>query len=58
MLEKLKVDCFNKEIISELQGSIEKRFQNDLSMFKAKCEKLVSRSCANSMFISKNWRKK
>ena len=33
--EKLKVIDMKKEIISELQDSIEKHFQNELSMFKA-----------------------
>ena len=38
-----------REIISELQESVEKHFQNELSIFKAECEKLISKSCANSM---------
>ena len=44
MFEKLKVIDIKKEIISELQDSIEKHFQNELSMFKAKYERLVSKS--------------
>ena len=49
MFETLKVDGITKEIISELQDSIiEKHFQNEFSMFKAKCEKLVFKSYANS----------
>ena len=46
MFEKLKSGW---HCISELQESIEKHFQNELSMFKAKCEKLVSKSYANRM---------
>ena len=38
MLEKLKVDDIKKEIMSELQKSIELFFQNELSVFKKKCE--------------------
>ena len=51
--EKLKVIDIKKEIISELQDSIEKHFQNELSMFKAKCERLVSKSYANTETLEK-----
>ena len=47
MFEKLKVDSIKKEIMSELQKSIENFFQNELSVFKEKCEELVSKSYAN-----------
>ena len=33
--------------MSELQKSIENFFQNELSVFKEKCEELVSKSYAN-----------
>ena len=36
-------------MISELQKSIQKHFQNELSIFNTKCEKLVSKSYADSM---------
>ena len=49
MFEKLKVGGIKKEIVSELQKSIENYFQNELSVFKEKCEELVSKSCANGM---------
>ena len=47
MFEKLKVHSIKKEIMSELQKSIENFFQNELSVFKEKCEELVSKSYAN-----------
>ena len=47
MFEKLKVDSIKKEIMSELQKSIENFFQNELSVFKEKCEELVSKPYAN-----------
>ena len=49
MFEKLKVSGIKKEIMSELQKSIENFFQNELSVFKEKCEELVTKSCANGM---------
>ena len=49
MFEKLKVDGIKKEIMSELQKSIEKIFQNELSVFKERCEELVSKSYVNGM---------
>ena len=49
MFEKLKVDGIKKEILSELQKSTEFFFQNNLSVFKEKCEELVSKSYANGM---------
>ena len=49
MFEKLKVDGIKKEIMSELQKSIENLFRNELSVFKEKCEELVSKSYANGM---------
>ena len=49
MFEKLKVDGIKKEIMSELQKSVENFFQNELSVFKEKCEELVSKSYANGM---------
>ena len=49
MFEKLKVDGIKKETMSELQKSIENFFQNKLSVFKEKCEELVSKSYANGM---------
>ena len=53
MFEKLKVIDIKKEIITELQDSIEKHFQNELSMFKAKCERLVSKSYVNTETLEK-----
>ena len=47
MFEKLKMDGIKKEIMSELQKSIENFFQNELSVFKEKCEELVSKPYAN-----------
>ena len=44
MFEKFKVDDIKKGIMSELQKSIEVFFQNELSVFKEKCEELVSKS--------------
>ena len=58
MFEKLKVIDIKKEIISELQDSIEKHFQNELSMFKAKYERLVSKSYANSTVLTENLEKR
>ena len=56
--EKLKVIGIKKEIISELQDSIEKHFQNELSMFKAKCERLVSKSYANRTVLTEKLEKR
>ena len=58
MFEKLKVIDIKKEIITELQDSIEKHFQNELSMFKAKYERLVSKSYANSTVLTENLEKR
>ena len=49
MFEKLKVDGIKKEIMSELQNSIENFFQNELLVFTKKCEELVSMSYVNGM---------
>ena len=49
MFEKLKVDGIKKEIMSELQNTIENFFQNELLVFKKKCEELVSMSYVNGM---------
>ena len=49
MFEKLKVDSIKKEIMSELQKSIENFFQNELSVFKEKREELVSKSYVNGI---------
>ena len=49
MFEKPKVDGIKEEIMPELQKSIENFFQNELSVFKEKCEELVSKSYANGM---------
>ena len=49
MFGKLKVNGIKKEIMSELQKSIENFFQSGLSVFKEKCEELVSKSYANGM---------
>ena len=49
MFEKLKLDCIKKEIMSQLQKSIENVFQKELSVFKEKCEDLVSTSYTNGM---------
>ena len=43
------MNSIKREIISELQGGIEKHFQNELSVFKAKCEELVFKPYANNM---------
>ena len=55
MLEKLKVDDIKKEIMSELQKSIELFFQNELSVFKKKCEEFETQM---RWFTIKNWIKK
>ena len=49
MFEQVKADDIKAEIISELQKSIEKLFQDELPIFKAKYEKLISKSYANSI---------
>ena len=49
MFHKLKLDGIKKEIMSQLQKSIENFFQKELSVFKEKCEELVSNSYANEM---------
>ena len=49
MFEKFKVDDIKKDIMFELQKSIEVFFQNELSVFKEKCKELVSKSQANGM---------
>ena len=49
MFEKLKVDGIKKEVMPELQKSIEIFFQNELLVFKEKCEELVSKSYSNGM---------
>ena len=49
MFKKLEVDGIKKKIMSELQKSNENVFQNDLSVFKKKCEELVSKSYGNGM---------
>ena len=49
MFEKLKVDGIKKEVMSELQKSIENYFQNELLVFKEKCEELISKSYSNGM---------
>ena len=49
MFEKLKMNGIKKEIMSELQKSIENFFQNELSVFKEKREELVSKSYVNGM---------
>ena len=49
MFEKLKVDGIKNEIMSELQKGIEIFFQNELSVFKEKCEELVTKSYSNGM---------
>ena len=50
MFEKLKSDGpKKKETTSKLQESIEKQFDNQLSMFKAKLGKLIFKSYVNSM---------
>ena len=44
-----KVDDIKREVISELQESIEKLFLKELPGFKTKFEKIVSQSYANSI---------
>ena len=43
------MDDVKKEIISKLPKSVENIFQNELSVFKKKCEELISKSYANGM---------
>ena len=50
MFEKLKVDGIKKEIMSKFKKSVKIFFQNELSVFKEKCEELISESYANGMF--------
>ena len=48
MLEKCKVDGIKRDYL-ELQEIVEKLFQHKLSIFKGKCENILSKSYTNSM---------
>ena len=55
MLDKLKVDDIKNEIMSELQKSMELFFQNELWVFKKKCEEFETQM---GWFTMENWIKK